>query len=59
MTEVATPDDRDDERQWIVSVTTNMSMDDRDLDDETEVIENADGTTTYVKRREVPPPTDR
>jgi hypothetical protein len=41
-------------RTWVVSVTTNLSMDESCVDDTTEVIENDDGTTTYTKR--VPPP---
>ena len=42
--------DGDQPATWVVSVTTNMSMDEGDLDDTTEVVENDDGTTTYTKR---------
>ena len=42
--------DGDQPGTWVVSVTTNMSMDEADIDDTTEVVENDDGTRTYTKR---------
>ena len=42
--------DSDQPATWVVSVTTNMSMDEGGLDDKTEVVENDDGSTTYTKR---------
>ena len=43
---------------WVVTVTTNMSMDESDLDDATEVVDNDDGSTTYTKKVPLPSPPD-
>ncbi len=48
----------DQDGLWVVSVTTNMSMDKSDLDDATDVVENDDGTTTYTKKVPLPSPPD-
>ena len=50
--------DGDEPGTWVVSVTTNMSMDEGELVDTTEVVENDDGTTTYTKRVPLPRSSD-
>jgi hypothetical protein len=51
--------DREDAGSWGVRLTTNMSISESGLDGITEVIENPDGTTTYVMRLDKPPSTDK
>ncbi len=59
MSEGPTAADRDDPGPWGLSLTTNMSISEGDLEGTTEVIENPDGTTTYVIRVDRPPSTEK
>ena len=55
VTESASRNGRDHEGEWVVSVTTNLSVDKENVEEDAEVVKNSDGTITYVKRFEIPP----
>ena len=59
VTESASRNGRDHVGEWVVSVTTNMSVDEANGEEDAEVVKNPDGTITYVKRVEIPPPITR